>query len=62
VGSVARVGKRDMHTGFGGKCEGERPLGRPRCRWQDNIKWITLAQERDKCLTFLKAVMNLWVS
>jgi hypothetical protein len=23
-----------------GKPEGERPVGRPRCRWVDNIKWI----------------------
>jgi hypothetical protein len=41
-----------------GKSEGKRPLGRPRCRWEDNIKmdlheveirdmdWIGLAQDR----------------
>jgi hypothetical protein len=23
---------------FGGKPEGKRPMGRPRCRWEDNIK------------------------
>jgi hypothetical protein len=23
-----------------GKPEGRRPLGRPRCRWEDNIKWV----------------------
>jgi hypothetical protein len=22
------------------RCEGKRPLGRPRLRWEDNIKWI----------------------
>ena len=43
-----------------GKPEGRRPLGRPRCRWEDNIKtdlqemgcggldWIELAQDRDR--------------
>jgi hypothetical protein len=43
-----------------GKPEGKRPLGRPRCRWEDNIKmdvreigwggmdWINLAQDRDR--------------
>jgi hypothetical protein len=32
------------------KLEGKRPLGRPRCRWVDNIKmvWYTLAQDRDQ--------------
>ena len=27
-----------MYTGFGGKPEGKRPLGRPRRRWEDNTK------------------------
>jgi hypothetical protein len=43
-----------------GKTEGKRPLGRPRRRWEDNIKmhdpevgcgdmdWIELAQDRDR--------------
>ena len=42
------------------KPEGKRPLGRPRCRWEDNIKmglqdngcggmdWIELAQDSDR--------------
>jgi hypothetical protein len=30
-----------MHIGLGcGRPEGKGALGRPRCRWEDNIKWI----------------------
>jgi hypothetical protein len=53
------------------KPEGKRPLGRPRCRWVDNIKmdlreigwgnldWIGLAQDRDKCRALINVEMNL---
>ena len=56
-----------------GKPEGRRPLGRPRCRWVDDIKidlqevgcgymdWIGLAQDRDRWWTLVSAVMNLRV-
>jgi hypothetical protein len=56
-----------------GKREGNRPLGRPRHRWEDNIKmdlhevlcgvmdWIVLAQDRDTGWAFVTAVMNLRV-
>jgi len=50
-----------------------RSLGRPRRRWEDNIKidlqevecggmeWITLAQDRDRCRAVVNAVMELRV-
>jgi hypothetical protein len=56
-----------------GKPEGKRPLGRPRCRWIDNIKihlleiglsvvdWIGLAQDRYRWRALVNAVMNLQV-
>ena len=56
-----------------GKPEGQRPLGRPRRRWEDNIKtdleevgrgccdWMGLAQERDRWLALVSTVMNFRV-
>jgi hypothetical protein len=39
VGHVVQVGEgRGMYKVLVGKPEGKRPLGRPRCRWEDNIK------------------------
>jgi hypothetical protein len=55
------------------KPEGKRPLGRPRCRWEDNIKidlreigwggmdWIDVAQDRDWWMALVNTVMNLRV-
>ena len=39
AGHVARMGEeREVYRVLVGKPEGKRPLGRPRCRWVDNIR------------------------
>ena len=62
AGHVARMGDmRGIFRVLVGKPEGKRPLGRPRCRWEDNnikmdlqevgcggMDWIELAQYRDR--------------
>ena len=62
-----------MYRVLVGKPEGKRPLGRPRCRWEDNIRMdlqevglgyedlIRLAQDRDRWRALVSAVRNLWV-
>jgi hypothetical protein len=74
VGHVARVGEgTGVYRVLVGRSKGERPLGRSRCRWEDNIRmdlreigidgvnWIQLAQDRVQWQGFVSTVMNLWV-
>ena len=62
-----------VHRVLVGRSEGKIPLGRPRCRWEDNIKmdlqevgggcedWMELAQDRDRWRALVSTVMNLGV-
>ena len=64
---------RGVHKVLVGKPEGKRALGRPRCRWEDNIKmdlqelgrgsgdWMELAEDRDSWRALVSTVMNYWV-
>ena len=74
MGHVAHMGEgRGLYRVLVGKLEGKRPLGRPRHRWEDNIKmdlqevrcggmdWIEVAQDRDRWQSLVTAVMNLRV-
>jgi len=74
TGVVVCMGeRRGIYRVLVGKPERKRPLGRPRCRWEDNIKmdlrevrcggmdWIELAEDRDRWYALVNAVMNLWV-
>jgi hypothetical protein len=74
AGHVARMEKRNAYRVFVGKPDGRRPLGRPRRRWEDNIKmnlraigWsvmgcIHLAQDKDQWRVLLNMVMNLRIA
>jgi hypothetical protein len=66
-------GKRNAYRISVGKPEGNRPLGRSRHRWVDNMRmdlgeigwdgvsWIDLAQDRDQWRALVSTVMNLRV-
>ncbi|KAJ4436564.1 hypothetical protein ANN_16597 [Periplaneta americana] len=72
AGHIARMGEsRNAYGVLVGRPKGKRPLGRPRRRWEDNIKmdlrevgydgrdWINLAQDRDRWQAYVRAAMNL---
>ena len=65
-------GRERCAQGFGGDTEGKRPSGRPRRRWENNIKmdlevgrgcgdWMELAQDRDRWQALVSTVMNFQV-
>jgi len=65
--------RRGVYRVLVGKSDGKRPLGRPRRRWEDNIKmdlqgvgcgdmdWMELAQDRDRWRALVSTAMNLRV-
>jgi hypothetical protein len=73
AGHVARVGeKRNPFSILVGKPEAQKPLGRPRRRWLENIKidlkeiewdsmdWINLAHDGDQWRALVNTVMTFW--
>jgi len=70
-GACDAYGGRGVHRVLVGKPEGKRPIGRPRHRWEDNIKmdlqevggccgyWMEFAQDRDRWRALVCTVMNL---
>jgi len=73
-GACGTIGGEDKCVqGFGGETRGKEPLGRPKCRWDDDIKmdlktvtcdggeWIHMTQGKVKWWTVVNMVIKLWV-
>jgi hypothetical protein len=71
---ISGKGERGAYRALVGKPEGRRSLGRPRRRWEDDIKkdlrevgwgggidWIDLAKDRDRWRALMYMVMNLQI-
>jgi len=71
AGHVTRIGEEEkLYRVLVGKAEGKKPLGRPRRRWENNIKmdlqvvgcgcvdWIELAQDRERWRALVTTSMN----
>ena len=73
AGHVAHLGGRGVHRVLVEKPEGKSPLGRPRHRWEDNIKmnlqevgggcgdWMELVQDRDRWRALVSRVRKVRV-
>ena len=74
AGHVARIEEsKGVFEILSGRPTGKRPLGRPGCRWEDNIRmdlkemggstrnWVDSAQDRDYLRTLENAALNLRV-
>jgi hypothetical protein len=74
AGHVAGMGeRRDVYRVLVGKPEGKRLHGRPRCRWEDNIKmdiwevgwgcmgWIDLVQDKERWQALVNMVKKFWI-
>jgi len=67
------LGKTRLYSILAGRSDGRRPFGRPRRRWEDNIRrdlleggvrdenWLNIPQDRIQWRTFVTASMNLRV-
>ena len=74
AGNVARMEEGRMSFKIlTGKPTGKRPLGKPRRRWEDNIRidleeigistriWVDRTQDRDYCRTLVNEALNLHI-
>jgi hypothetical protein len=72
IGGANMGEMRNAYKLLVGKPEGKRPLGRTRCKWEDNgrtdlremwegVEWICLAQDRDQLWDVVNTLVNVRV-